>query len=537
MCQKIIFLNIELNGFNSWDAGESLGLEYLSAVLRNQGYKVTIINIPYNVNMESLENIIALNPLLLGFTLPCTFKERFSFIGNKLKQSLPSTHITCGNRYATDNSIDLLKEYWWLDSVVRGEGEETIVELARRLECKIDLKGCLGIYYKENGKVIRNLDRPLIKNLDTLPFPVKDMLLRTDSQFTWICASRGCVNNCTFCNSNFNDIQKGKALRLRSINNVVNEIVEVYYNTGCSKFAFVDSSYEEPGKKGKERIRGIAQELLKRNIKIHYGAYFSAHNWSYADLDLLKLLKKSGMIYAYVGFESGSEMGLKTFNKRATLGNNYMIIKLLNDAGIALKCGFIMFHPYLTVKEFLENNEFLYTSGIGNFLGLYYNELSPYKGTPIYKRLETENLLTGKVDPELGHYKWIFSDTLCEQLYQFYQKLRDNEYIIKIATPELEYKVTELLSIYMDQTDNRLNTIYSKFNKEMTEIRRQLCELNYNLANKLVEIITNDSSDTKKQLRILKERYLTEVCPFVDLLEKKTFSFLFQIKKAGIYNT
>lgn len=528
MNTMIVLINIELENQRVWDMGESLGLEYLASVLIEQGYKVKIVSIPYGYDNKLLDEIIEFNPLLIGFTLPCAYTKQFAYIGNFLKKSLGNTHISCGNRYATDNSVDLLEKYWWLDSVMRGEGELTIVDLVKRLEAKTSLNGCLGVHYKEYGKVICNADRPLISDLDSLPFPVRDKVVEmdSDSQCAWISTSRGCVNNCSFCNSSFNDIQKGKVLRLRSVQNVVDEIEGIYLHIGCSKFYFVDSSYEAPGTLGKERIRGIAEEILKRQLKIEYGVFFSAHSWNEEDIELLQILKQSGMTFAYIGFESGSETGLKTLNKTANLDDNYRAIRVMRSAGIGIKSGFIMFHPFITVQEFLENNKFLFQSQLGNFLGLYITELYPYKGARIYEEIAEKGLFIQETDNELGYHKWKFADTHCSQIFQFYQSLKAEKCINKIVLPELEYKTTELIGILQN---DKISSVYRESEHEITDLRAKLNQLNFELAEQVVKLIINDS--TPDALQSLKTEYLKQSGPLVDLLDEKVNLLLPEIRR------
>ncbi|GAI47422.1 unnamed protein product, partial [marine sediment metagenome] len=115
-----------------------------------------------------------------------------------------------------------------VDMVVRGEGELTMRELVQRGSPE----GVLGISYKENNKVIHNPDRPLIGDLDSLPFPARHLrrynytssLIR-DREVDEIHMSRGCWGSCTFCCEP--SMSRGHQ-RYRSPENVIEEIDQIY---------------------------------------------------------------------------------------------------------------------------------------------------------------------------------------------------------------------------------------------------------------------------------------------------------------------
>lgn len=150
---------------------------------------------------------------------------------------------------------------------------------------------------------------------------------------------------------------------------VVDEIEMLVKKYDFHTYDFVDSTFEDPGRKGKIRIETIAREIINRKLDIFYNCCFRAENWSEKDNDLLKLLVDSGLEKVNIGFESGNERGLKILNKRATIEDNWRTIETLrNFPFIYITFGFIMLHPYSTLQDIHDNAKFLHDTGIGQVI-------------------------------------------------------------------------------------------------------------------------------------------------------------------------
>lgn len=528
---RIVLLHFELKNWDFW--GDVLGPQYLAAELRAKGHEVCIFSVPVETDSGIAERIITYSPGLVGFSLPCPFRERLGLLGKELDEKLPEAHLTCGNRYASDNSEVLLSEYSWLDSVIRGEGELTIVELVSRLEHGTGLEGCLGITFKSEGILVKNPDRELIKDLNTLHFPSRDVLaaLPSDRNATFL-TGRGCVNNCTFCNSSYSD-QKGKVWRGRDPQNVADELEYVSKELGCRNFFFADPSYEEPGEKGKKRIREIAEEIIKRGMEINYGVYFSAHRWGREDLPLLELLKSSGLEYIYVGIEAGTPESLRIFNKRATVEDNYRMLSLVREAGIGVKFGFIMFHPYLTTDELKRSLEFIHQAQIGYSFRCFNNELEVYKGTEMYNMLKKDGYLTGETDREVGNYYWKYKDSGVLFVRKLTKQLVDENTCLQKEI-SLEYKVISFLHRIKNMAYRRRNTmdIAKDFEERTNKIYTKMNDLNYSLISKMIGLAEDalDYRDYSKQ----EKEYLKEMEILVKALEDGLFLYGFKAKKANL---
>lgn len=371
---------------------ESLAMGYLASSLRQNGFNVEIMD--EEVQDLSRNKVIKkLNSAdLIGFT--ATAKPQiFEIIDvvKELRKTNKKVHITVGGHFATFMYKELLNFKNIFDSVVLYEGEETMIELAETLSNGKSLDKIEGIAYKNHkNKIIKSNLRPLIKDLDTLSFPTRDLLpeIIRKGGLTVISSSRGCYNRCSYCTiSQFYNDPKGIPFRVRSAENVIRELKELKKNYSKLKdIWFVDDNFVFSGERAFERTRKICGAI--KSLGIRFDIYLRANDVSEK---LLKLLKESGIRSIFIGAESGCENTLRNIlNKNVSVENTKKAILLCKKFEINVDPGFIMFHPWSTLDEIEKNINFLkeidnYTPyGINSFL-------TTYKFTPIGK-----DMLSGK---------------------------------------------------------------------------------------------------------------------------------------------
>lgn len=195
--------------------------------------------------------------------------------------------------------------------VVRGEGEETLVELIHALENGSDLDTIEGLSYLEDGQPRHNPQRPLIEDLDVNPIP--DFSLACEGmkspQLLTIQTKRGCPYDCSFCSVTTHD---GKMLRKHSVDRVL-EMVE-YYNSFDPKYLFfADDIFNLPVSYTKEILR----KMIEQGITPRWGA--QVRQEAAFDTELLELMRESNCDRVYVGFESVSQESLDSVNKKTTV--------------------------------------------------------------------------------------------------------------------------------------------------------------------------------------------------------------------------
>ncbi len=429
---------------------EHLGLGYLASSLKQKGVKTKIID----ANLQGLnvskttKEVLAANPLLIGITV--TYQDCFKYavrLSEEIKQAGYKGKIVLGGIFPTLASQEILSEFPQIDFIVRGEGEETLFELWEAVQEEREPEEVAGVAFRKDKEIVVNPSRPLIEDLDLLPDPSRDTLPLALKQggCLSISASRGCFGSCSFCSIySFYQQQPGKNYRYRSVERVVEEIERLVQETGEEKIMFVDAEFIGAGKKGKERALRFAEEIIKRRLKIRFRIEARADN---VDKEVLLALKKAGLAYVFLGVESGIQSVLDRFNKKTTVEDNLKAIKLLKELDIPTGIGFIMFDPFTTLSEVIENAEFLEKTGIP------YSQLavtvSPaaklivFTGTEAQKKLSKEGVLKGNY---LGYRYKIpdFKARALQKAFELMVKLRMAFFRLEVLLglkkpPELEF--------------------------------------------------------------------------------------------------
>ena len=159
-------------------AAPPLGMLYIATYLRENGVDISIIDEgPQGYSLkDTLDWVKKEDPDILGFSTLSATGRKATLIAEKVKQENPNVKIAFGNFFATFNAERILKKYPAVDYIIRGEGEYTSLELALCLERNGDLKKVKGINFRNNGTIVSTPDRPLIKDIDSLPFPDRELL-------------------------------------------------------------------------------------------------------------------------------------------------------------------------------------------------------------------------------------------------------------------------------------------------------------------------------------------------------------------------
>lgn len=421
---KILF--IVILGGDLVRSTEHLGVAYISAYLKQKGYSCKIIEV-YGMNdTQHIDEVLSEKYDIVGFTTTCVNMKPILDMAKIVKDAYEDSHITLGGHMATFWDKAILERYPQVDSIVRGEGEITTYELVEAIEEHKSFGEIDGLSYRDSVQICQNPDRALIENLDDLPFPVRDQFALHDNraQYLRICSSRGCLGKCGFCSSFVGREQKDFRWRGRSPKNVVDEIEQLVKKYDFHTFDFIDSTFEDPGQEGKERIGQIAQELIDRKLNIFYNCCFRAENWRDEDRELLQLLVDSGLEKVNIGFEAGNDRGLRLLCKRARSKDNDRVIRILADfPDIYITFGFIMFHPDSIYEDLKDNADFLYNTGIGQVIRHYFWKLEVYPSTIIEKRLIASKRITADYDICDGMYEYEFLDERVRKISDICQEL------------------------------------------------------------------------------------------------------------------
>ena len=367
-----------------------LNLMYLASSLEEESYSVKIID--DDLLQKGYENVSKqaekLNPQLVGVTATTsTIKSALKYL-ELIKNILPESLTVIGGPHTTFMPYETLKNSDNLDVVVIGEGEETMVDLADHATQNIeDINDVNGIVYRDlkDGNLRTTEKRPLIKDLDKLPFPARhlvpfDSYGVSQEQTGGIITSRGCVYNCNYCSSS---LIMGKKFRSRSPGNVVDEIEELIDTYHINDIGFMDDTFML----NKKRASDIADEIKARDLDL---TFVASSRVDRVDKSLLENLKSSGLKTIYYGVESGSQRILDLMKKGITLKNVEDAVKMAKDVNLEVLTSFILGYPGETEEDMNTTIDFS-TKLDSDYCQ--YSILTPFPGTPIYKDLIEKNLI------------------------------------------------------------------------------------------------------------------------------------------------
>lgn len=376
---------------------ENLSTRYLAAVLRQHGYRVELA--PFSTPDDAatvLRQAERTQPRVIGLSVIFQYRApEFLALGSELRRRVPAAHITGGGHFFTFAAGELLRDYPILDSVVRGEGEYTLVELVQSLDKPNSWGTILGLSFRRDGSVVQNPPRPLIADLDSLPVPARDTppQVHLGIGYSPILGSRGCYCDCSFCSiHSFYGSSRGRVQRFRSVSNVVDEMQMLYDRYGVRFFVFNDDEWFPAGPTRESRVAEFERELGRRKLQVIMSIKCRADD---VEEDLFRRLLAMGVVRAYVGVESGSERSLRAFNKRTTVAQNRTALQVLNKVGMLADFGLIFFDPDSTPADVRANLDLLHEMAGAGQAPLSFGRMEVYAGTPILARLQREGRLTG----------------------------------------------------------------------------------------------------------------------------------------------
>jgi anaerobic magnesium-protoporphyrin IX monomethyl ester cyclase len=401
---------------------ENLGLGYLAAMLRQHGYDVTI----FDFERDPADILAAArvgDPLIIGFSLIFQFYlPKFAALIRFLRNNGIQSHFTIGGHFPSlsyQHTLELIPE---LDSVVRFEGEETLLELADLLGTGRDYRGTAGIAYMQDGNAVCGPLRPLVRDLDTLPYPERTYKKRAflGRLSTHLVASRGCIRTCSFCSIHmFYRTAPGKVVRTRNPARVVDEMAMLHEEHGISIFMFQDDDFPVFGVRWRQWANDFCDELERRRLpgrilwKINCRA-------DAVEPALFARMRDCGLYLVYMGLESGNEEGLKTLHKQITVEQNISAVAILKELGIRFEFGFMLFEPATTFETVRQDLQFLRTIVGDGSTAATFCRMVPYDGTPIKEELARTGRLRGDVtnpyydflDPRLTEFCYALSEVV-----------------------------------------------------------------------------------------------------------------------------
>jgi radical SAM superfamily enzyme YgiQ (UPF0313 family) len=271
-------------------------------------------------------------------------------VAHLTKEACPEAHVVVGGTHPTIYPKELASQPG-IDSVVFGEGEITFCELICALSEGKSLEGIKGVGFCKNGKVVLNPSREFIQDLDSLPFPDRDLLPykkyynllgKGNEIMTSLLTSRGCPHNCIFCTK-----KDGRLCRVRSPENVVEEI-EYCVKKGITDFDIIDDTLSI----NRKRVMAISDMIIAKGLKITMDVRARVDQ---VDQEMLNRIARAGCNRIRFGVESGNAGVLENLKKDITLDQVRAAFKMAKKAGIVTFAYFMLGSPGETEKEISES--------------------------------------------------------------------------------------------------------------------------------------------------------------------------------------
>jgi anaerobic magnesium-protoporphyrin IX monomethyl ester cyclase len=359
-----------------------LGLGYLAAALKKQGFDVELVDCTFLQFNEAVERVKRSRADVVGFYSMFSMKKTTFELAAAIKRECRGDCglFVVGGPMPSWSPESFLGAF---DAVAVGEGEETMVELANCVSRGIPLSGVRGLVFRDGGRIAQTEPRSFTRDLDSLAYPSRELFdneaykkyymdrfgYSTSSMIT----SRGCPFSCDFCSRPI----FGSDVRSRSVNSIVGEVEQIK-SLGYSRVWFADDCFTL----NRTHLLNVCSELVRRRVDIGWECLSRVDTM---DAKVAQGMKSAGCLRVFFGIESGNDSVLGLMNKHVTTGQAQKAVYAAKAAGLKVGAFFIVGYPGETDRTVLDTVRF--ASG----LPLDYLSFTlpyPIPGTPLYERVK-----------------------------------------------------------------------------------------------------------------------------------------------------
>ena len=368
---------------NYW---QPLGTLYVAAALQQAGHEVRFYNGAFMGHDEILARVKKYRPEFVGLYSTAFGWGKAKMTAAAIRQILPAAFIAVGGPYPVALQEKCLEDCPDIDAAVTGEGEITVVEMLAGIGAGKSLDGVEGVAFRQGHEIKKNLPRPLITDLDGLPFPARELLGEAGKYIpppatykrkpvAVIMTARGCNRHCLYCFQL--DKHRKSGIRYRSVANVMAEIEHVL-SQGYREIKFIDDTLAADY----SRAMTIATEIKKRGLDF---TWFASAVVNQVDKPLLKAFKEAGCWAILFGAESGVQKDLNAIRKGITPEQIRQAVTAAKEVGLTVYTPFLFGIPGQTYEDGLKTIEFALEldPDIANF-----HAITPFPGTELYDNIE-----------------------------------------------------------------------------------------------------------------------------------------------------
>jgi anaerobic magnesium-protoporphyrin IX monomethyl ester cyclase len=386
------------------------GLLSLAAYVEREqpGAEIEIIDCQAeNFGWKELErHIESMNPDIVaasGFTCNAYVCARVAETVKKIDGNIVTV---VGGQHFSSVPEQSLVDFPEIDCIVRGEGERTLVEIVKSVRDGIGNNGFAGINgvsFRHGNRIIHNPPRPLIENLDSLPYPAYhlveknmkryhfSMMAGRNTRYMIIEGARGCSHRCTFCTQ---WRHWDGCWRAKSAKRTADEMEHIYERYGAGFIWLTDDNFEY-GKRGK----ALWSELRERKFSKDISWFFQARTDDISsNPETVEGLREVGNTWILMGIESGSPEALRGYKKGIKAGDASKAVRTLKKNDIFAQGMFVIGARHDTVESIEELRGF--SLGLDLDLAIY-TALTPFPGTDIHEEASRNGWID---DDNYAHY-------------------------------------------------------------------------------------------------------------------------------------
>ncbi len=368
-------------------------LAQAAALAEKHGHAIDLVDCPASgKNLDDLKEAVKkFNPDLVIIESVTASWYSDCRIAAELKNTANISHICMVGTHVTAMWQETLERQPEIDFVAIGEYDYTIAELADALQNSKNLENVQGLAYRTNDQILRTPNRPLIENLDELPWisPIYKRFLNPEDYYfnlsyqpmVMLIGGRGCNSVCFYCV--YPQVVHGHAYRHRSAENIVDEMLWVQQNMPeIKEITFEDDNFAAD----RQFARDFAELVKQKNVKLP----FFANLRTTVDFETLKALKEAGLRNCAVGFESGDDIILRNMRKGQNTAIQAKFVQNAHQLGLLVHGCFMVGFPGET-KETMQKTLALAKKIKPDSAQFY--PVMPYPGTGAFAYYKTNGYL------------------------------------------------------------------------------------------------------------------------------------------------